>query len=141
SSGASAARAPHLPRPASPPHSPPPRWRRGGGRRAARSRGGPMVSVLVCGGGNAAQVVSCLFGSRYKVTALSLHGDEAERWEKAVKDTGMECSFQGSDKKVRSWPDHITKDPSAARNCDVVLFTVPSSFHKDYFTALKPHVK
>jgi hypothetical protein len=101
-----------------------------------------MASVLVCGGGNAAQVVSCLFGSRYKVTALSLYADEAERWDKAVKAAGsMECTFQGSDKKVRSTPDSITKDPSAVQVCDVVLFTVPSSFHREYFEKLKPHVK
>lgn len=101
-----------------------------------------MASVLVCGGGNAAQVVSCLFGSRYKVTALSLYDDEAERWDKAVRTAGfMECTFQGSDKKVQSKPDSITKDPSAVQVCDVVLFTVPSSFHREYFEKLKPYVK
>ena len=52
-----------------------------------------------CGGGNAAQVVSCLFGSRYKVTAISLFADEAEKWDKAVKEAGgMTCNFQGTTK-------------------------------------------
>lgn len=97
---------------------------------------------MVCGGGNAAQVVSCLFGSRYKVTAISLYSDEAERWDKAMKDAGgMTCNFQGTNKSVRSIPDLITKDPSAVKNCDVVFFTVPSSFHEQYFTKLEPYVQ
>jgi len=101
-----------------------------------------MASVLVCGGGNAAQVVSCLFGARYKVTALSLFSDEAERWAKAVEQAGfMQCNFQGSDKAIRSKPDLITKDPRAVSGCDVVLFTVPSSFHEQYFRELEPYVK
>ena len=101
-----------------------------------------MASVLVCGGGNAAQVVSCLFASRYKVTAISLYADEAERWDKAVKEAkGMTCNFQGTNKAVNSMPDLITKDPSAVKNCDVVLFTVPSSFHEQYFRALEPFVQ
>lgn len=101
-----------------------------------------MASVMVCGGGNAAQVVSCLFGSRYKVTAISLFADEAEKWDKAVKEAGgMTCNFQGTTKAVKSVPDLITKDPSAVKNCDVVLLTVPSSFHEQYFSKLEPFVQ
>lgn len=53
------------------------------------------------------------------------------------------------DTEVKSVPDLITKDPSAVKNCDVVLLTVPSSFHefpgrrkKDFslgFTNQKPN--
>jgi len=101
-----------------------------------------MASVLVCGAGNAAQVVSCLFSARYKVTAISLHADEAEKWSKAVKEAGcMTCAFQGSSKEVRATPDRITSDPSCVKDCDVVLFTMPSSFHEQYLRVLEPHVK
>jgi len=101
-----------------------------------------MASVLVCGGGNAAQVVSCLFSVRYKVTAISLYSDEAERWSNCVQEAdGMVCTFQGTGKEVRARPDLITKDPSCVKDCDVVLFTVPSSFHEQYFRALEPHVQ
>eukprot|EP00931_Biecheleriopsis_adriatica_P007886 TRINITY_DN109130_c0_g1_i1.p1 TRINITY_DN109130_c0_g1~~TRINITY_DN109130_c0_g1_i1.p1 ORF type:complete len:414 (+),score=91.05 TRINITY_DN109130_c0_g1_i1:46-1287(+) len=101
-----------------------------------------MASVLVCGGGNAAQVVTCLFGARYKVCALSLYADEADRWAKAVKEAGaMSCAFQGTQKVVKSVPDLITKDPAAVSSCNIVLFTVPSSFHEQYFKALEPYVK
>lgn len=101
-----------------------------------------MASVLVCGGGNAAQVVSCLFSARYKVTAISLYADEAERWSNCVKEAGcMTCVFSGTTKEVRATPDLITKDPSCVKDCDVVLFTVPSSFHDQYFTALEPYVQ
>lgn len=100
------------------------------------------VNVLVCGGGNAAQVVSCLFGSRYQVTAISLFQDEAERWDAACKAAGgMTCKFQGTTKEVKSVPDRITKDPSFVKDCNVVLFTVPSAFHDQYFAALEPYVK
>ena len=40
-----------------------------------------MASVMVCGGGNAAQVVSCLFGARYKVTAISLYSASRNEFE------------------------------------------------------------
>lgn len=59
--------------------------------------------ILRCGGGNAAQVVSCLFAARYKVTAISLYADEAERWDKAVKEAPngqMCCNFQGTNKSA-----------------------------------------
>ena len=47
--------------------------------------------------------------------------DEAERWDKAMKEAGgMTCNFQGTNKAVKSVPDLITKDPSAVKNCDVV---------------------
>mmetsp|Transcript_120646 Transcript_120646/g.303339 ORF Transcript_120646/g.303339 Transcript_120646/m.303339 type:complete len:433 (-) Transcript_120646:80-1378(-) len=101
-----------------------------------------MASVLICGGGNAAQVCSCLFASRYRVTALALYADEAERWNKAVQETGfMECTLEPENKAIKATPDLITKDPRAVRDCDVVLFTVPSSYHEQYFSALAPYVK
>jgi len=99
-------------------------------------------SVLICGGGNAAQVCCCLFGARYKVTAISLYADEAERWSKCVKEAGvMECKLEQLGKSIRAVPDLITKDPSCAKDVDIVLFTVPSSFHEQYLTALAPYVK
>lgn len=101
-----------------------------------------MTAVMVCGGGNAAQVVTCLFGARYKVTALCLHEDEAARWSQEVQKKGyMSCKFMSSNKEIRSTPDAITKDPSCASNCDIILFTMPWSFHAQYFKALAPHVK
>eukprot|EP00415_Alexandrium_ostenfeldii_P003737 UN3737 len=101
-----------------------------------------MASVLVCGGGNAAQVASRLFSVRYKVTAMSLYADEAERWSNCVKEAGgMRCALQGSTKEISGTPDLITNDPSCVKDCDMVLFTVPSSFHEQYFTALEPHIK
>lgn len=83
-----------------------------------------------------------MFGSRYKVTAISLYADEAERWERCVKEAGqMECKLEQLGKSVTAVPDLITKDPSCVKDCDTVLFTVPSSFHEQYFTALAPYVK
>merc|ERR1712032_307687 len=49
--------------------------------------------------------------------------------------------FQGCEKLVVSKPDLITKDPSVAKFFDIVLFTVTSAEHEQYFKALEPHVK
>lgn len=53
----------------------------------------------------------------------------------------MRCALQGSTKEISGTPDLITNDPSCVKDCDMVLFTVPSSFHEQYFTALEPHIK
>eukprot|EP00932_Pfiesteria_piscicida_P020390 SRR837773.7194.p1 GENE.SRR837773.7194~~SRR837773.7194.p1 ORF type:complete len:434 (+),score=90.13 SRR837773.7194:157-1302(+) len=53
----------------------------------------------------------------------------------------MECTVVPHQKTVKAVPHKITKDPACARECDIVLFTVPSSFHEQYFAALAPHVK
>merc|ERR1719401_1430287 len=53
----------------------------------------------------------------------------------------MTCSFQGSQKIISSVPDRITKGPEAVKECDIVVFTVPSSLHELYFRALEPFVK
>jgi len=109
-----------------------------------------MSSVLVCGGGNAAQVCATLFASRqdiagqrrYKVTAFSLYDQEAARWDKIVQQAGfMECYLHSQKKIVKAKPDRITNDPKSVANCDIVLLTVPSRYHEKYFSALEPYVK
>lgn len=101
-----------------------------------------MVSVLVCGGGNAAQAFACLCSTRHKVIALTLRAGEAEKWEKVLKSRGgMECTMKQQGKVVTGRPDVITNDPSAVKGCNVVLCTVPSQSQQEYFAALEPHVK
>ena len=58
------------------------------------------LTVLVCGGGNAAQVATSMFASRYETYAISLYADEAAKWKKHMmggrwhdKVEGMEPDF------------------------------------------------
>jgi len=96
----------------------------------------------VCGAGNAAQAFACLCSTRYKVIAFSLRTEEAEKWELVVRSRGsMECTMKQQGKVVAGRPDAITSDPSAVKNCNVVLCTVPSQSQQEYFAALEPHVK
>eukprot|EP00913_Durusdinium_trenchii_P015047 g14112.t1 len=73
-----------------------------------------------------------------------LHGISDGVWRGQRRSSGVvpfRFPLQGTNKSVRSIPDLITKDPSAVKNCDVVFFTVPSSFHEQYFTKLEPYVQ
>lgn len=101
-----------------------------------------MVSILVCGAGNAAQAFACLCSTRYKVTVLSLRAEEADQWDHVVRMRGgMECTMKQQGKVVTARPDAITKDPSVVKHCSIVVCTVPSQCQQEYFMALEPHVK
>mmetsp|Transcript_28323 Transcript_28323/g.61823 ORF Transcript_28323/g.61823 Transcript_28323/m.61823 type:complete len:411 (+) Transcript_28323:46-1278(+) len=104
-------------------------------------------TVLVCGGGNAAQVATAMFAARYTTYAISLFQDEAARWKKAMhgcrwndKVPGMELTFEGS-KKVVSMPADITNDPAVAALADVIVLAVPSFAHGEYFAAFEPYIR
>lgn len=98
--------------------------------------------VLVCGGGNAAQVVTGLLAVRYKTIAVSFFQDEAERWEKALGKDNFELTIEGSAVgKISSKPAAITNDPSVASQADVIILAVPSFAHGEYFEKFAPHMK
>jgi len=105
------------------------------------------MTVLVCGGGNAAQVATAMFASRYDTYAISLYADEAEKWKQSMlnprwhdKTNGMELTMD-TDKKLVSMPNDITNDPSIAAVCDVIILAVPSFAHGQYFEAFEPYIK
>ena len=65
------------------------------------------LTVLVCGGGNAAQVATAMFASRYDTYPISLYADEAERWKKHMtgqrwhdKVEGMELTLDTGKKRL-----------------------------------------
>lgn len=107
------------------------------------------MSILVCGGGTTAHVLATLFasrydlhGNRYKVTALSLQGDEADRWAKVMdKAGGMECKLVSQKRVIKARPERITSDPSVSSDADIILLTVQSSLQEMYFAKLAPHAK
>merc|ERR1740121_1077803 len=96
--------------------------------------------VLVCGGGNAAQVATAMFASRYPTIAVSLFADEAAKWKAALGDADYELTLD-TGKVLRSRPDDITNDPSVAAQADAIVLAVPSFAHGQYFKAFAPHMK
>jgi len=100
------------------------------------------ICVLVCGGGNAAQVVTGLFSMRYKTIAVSFFEDEAARWKAALGNDDFELTVEGAAVgTIKSKPADITNDPSVASQADVIILAVPSFAHGEYFEKFAPHMK
>lgn len=100
-------------------------------------------TVLCCGGGNAAQVATALFGVRYNTIAVSFFMDEAPKWKSALGKDAYELLVKGdgADKTLKAFPTDITKDPSVAAQADAILLVVPSFAHGEYFEKFAPHMK
>mmetsp|Transcript_75870 Transcript_75870/g.190927 ORF Transcript_75870/g.190927 Transcript_75870/m.190927 type:complete len:528 (+) Transcript_75870:1622-3205(+) len=96
--------------------------------------------VLVCGGGNAAQVATAMFAARFQTIAVSFFADEAARWKAALGDDDYELTLD-TDKIVKSKPDDITNDPSVAAKADAIVLAVPSFAHGEYFEKFAPYMK
>jgi len=113
---------------------------------AKKTEAGHDFTVLVCGGGNAAQVAAGMFSHRYKTIAVSFYADEAAKWKKALGDDDFELTIMPLDKSVapkviKSKPYDITNDPSVAAQADVILLVVPSFAHAEYFEKFAPYMK
>lgn len=99
-------------------------------------------SVLVCGGGNAAQVVTGLLSVRYRTIGVSFFSDEAAKWKAALGNDPFELTVQGAAVgTIRSTPFDITNDPSVAKTADVIILAVPSFAHGEYFEKFAPYMK
>merc|ERR1719336_593803 len=96
--------------------------------------------VLVCGGGNAAQVSAAMFAARFQTIAISLYADEAQKWKEALGDNEYELTLD-TGKVLKAKPDDITNDPSVAAKADAIVLAVPSFAHGQYFTAFAPYMK
>lgn len=100
------------------------------------------LTVLVCGGGNAAQVVTGLLSMRYKTIAVSFFADEAAKWKAALGDDNFELTVERAHvSKIVSKPADVTNDPSVAKDADVIILAVPSFAHGEYFEKFAPHMK
>jgi len=98
--------------------------------------------ILVCGGGNAAQVVAGLLATRYKTIAVSFFADEAAKWKAALGNDCLEVTVEGAAVgKIISRPADITNDPSVAKQADVIILAVPSFAHGEYFEKFAPYMK
>jgi len=100
------------------------------------------LTVLVCGGGNAAQVVTGLLATRYKTIAVSFFADEAAKWKAALGADDFELTVEGAHvSKIISKPADVTNDPSVAKDADVIILAVPSFAHGEYFEKFAPYMK
>eukprot|EP00405_Crypthecodinium_cohnii_P011583 CAMPEP_0206441666 /NCGR_PEP_ID=MMETSP0324_2-20121206/13403_1 /ASSEMBLY_ACC=CAM_ASM_000836 /TAXON_ID=2866 /ORGANISM="Crypthecodinium cohnii, Strain Seligo" /LENGTH=1089 /DNA_ID=CAMNT_0053909443 /DNA_START=89 /DNA_END=3358 /DNA_ORIENTATION=- len=97
-------------------------------------------TVLVCGGGNGAQVATAMYAARYSTIAVSLYADEAAKWKAALGDDDYELTLD-TGKVIKSRPDDITNDPSVAAKADAIVLAVPSFAHGQYFEAFEPYIK
>jgi len=104
-------------------------------------------AVLICGGGNAAQVATSMFAARYETYAISLYADEAAKWKDAMSKprwndslgAAMELTLD-TGRKIVSRPADITNDPAVVAKCNLVVLAVPSFAHGQYFSAFEPHM-
>jgi hypothetical protein len=100
------------------------------------------ITVLICGGGNAAQVVAALVAIKYKSIAVSFFADEAERWRNTLGDDDFELTVAGAHvSTIKSKPAEITNDPKVVEKADVVILAVPSFAHAEYFEKFAPYMK
>ena len=101
--------------------------------------------LLVCGGGNGAHVMAGLAAvdPNTEVRVLTMFGDEAERWTKTMEtnDFVVRLKKQGQEcEPLKGKPNAISKDPSVAKGCNLIVLVVPAFGHAQYLEALKPYI-
>ena len=90
---------------------------------------------------------ACIASSRKytDIRVLSLHDDEAKRWEIAMQQKQLEVAFLFQGEKTSgmvSKPDLVTKNPEdAMRDAEMVVFMMHASCHQVYLAVLAPHIK
>jgi hypothetical protein len=100
------------------------------------------LTVVVCGGGNAAQVVTALLATRFKSIAISFFADEAEKWRNTLGSANFELTVEGAHvSKINAKPALITNDAATVAQADVVILAVPSFAHAEYFEKFAPYMK
>mmetsp|Transcript_5718 Transcript_5718/g.6777 ORF Transcript_5718/g.6777 Transcript_5718/m.6777 type:complete len:432 (+) Transcript_5718:98-1393(+) len=104
------------------------------------------ISVVICGGGNAAHLLAGLVcestvGSKLQmndVSILDLYKDEAKRWSSTI-------TLQSQDGEIvkESKLNRVSDNPSEVIPMDapcVVILVVPSFAHEVYLRAIQPHL-
>jgi len=107
-----------------------------------------LEQIAICGGGNAAHVMSALCPTLLpdaRVHVLTVFGDEAERWNAKMQETGKfvvtSNGEDGSQTQLEARPTLVTKDPAAAiPGSQVIFLPLPAFAHEGYLKAIAPHV-
>ncbi|HEV8432340.1 MAG TPA: NAD/NADP octopine/nopaline dehydrogenase family protein [Thermoanaerobaculia bacterium] len=99
------------------------------------------LRVLICGTGNAAHVFSAVASSHEHVEArvLILNAVRANEWAEIAAVSHLTATSPGE--LFESKGLTITSDPEvAARDCDIVIISIPSFLHLQYLEALAPYL-
>ncbi|XP_064646222.1 octopine dehydrogenase-like [Lineus longissimus] len=108
------------------------------------------LKVCVCGGGHGGHVMAGLAAYRegVEVRVLTMTGDKAERWTKAMGNAGgitvVVNNKDGTQTEIKSKPDIVTKDPAVAvAGADVVVLTTVATAcaRRRYLQTIKPFIK
>ncbi|HEX3109211.1 MAG TPA: 2-dehydropantoate 2-reductase N-terminal domain-containing protein, partial [Thermoanaerobaculia bacterium] len=103
---------------------------------------GDRLRVLICGTGSAAHVLGAVLSAHghVDVRVMSLNIVRANEWAEIAGAARLtvtsrdEVQFEASGLT-------ITSDPElAARDCDIVIISVPAFLHLQYLTALAPYL-
>src|SRR5438270_7537604 len=100
------------------------------------------LRVLVCGTGGAAHVLGAVLSARdhVEVCVMSLNVVRANEWAEIAGVSRLtvtsrdEVQFEGNGLTITSDPE------AAARDCDIVIISVPAFLHLQYLTALAPYL-
>jgi NAD/NADP octopine/nopaline dehydrogenase-like protein len=98
--------------------------------------------VLICGTGSAAHVLGAVISARegVEVSVLSLNIVRANEWRE-IGDSARLTVTARNDVHYEANGLAITSDPEvAARDCDLVIVSVPAFLHLQYLNALAPYL-
>lgn len=87
----------------------------------------------------------CSFDPYNEVHLLSLHQDEAQKFESEMLKTSdqsltIDIDTKNTKKKIISKPYSITNDPQCLLGADIVIIALPSFAHSIYLHAIKENV-
>ena len=100
------------------------------------------IQIAICGGGNAAHVLTGLLSSRkeYSVHVYTPFGDEAQRWQDGVAQAGG-ITVVTTNGKVLGRPSSIGSDPSAAvAGSQLILLALPAFAHESIIKQIAEHI-
>ena len=100
------------------------------------------LRVLICGTGSAAHVLGGVISARgdTDVRVMSLNVVRANEWA-GIADSAPLTVSRRDDVQFESSALTITSDPeTAARDCDIVIVSVPAFLHLQYLTVLAPYL-
>jgi hypothetical protein len=100
------------------------------------------LRVLICGTGSAAHVLGAVLSAQGDVEArvMSLNVVRANEWAEIAGVSRLTVTAR-DDVHFEASGLTITSDPEvAARDCDIVIISVPAFLHLQYLTVLAPHL-
>lgn len=104
------------------------------------------IRVIVCGTGSSAHVLATVLSRNecVDVRIVTLSAKRAGEWNEIMASHPLEVTVpvdSGEPAILTARPFTVTCDfERAARNCDVIVVSVPAFLHLSYLTALEPYI-